>query len=94
MCASAAVASAQEGRRVAVTLDDGPVVGAGQDLPTFQRVSAGLIESLQAESVPATIFLNERQLNIQGQRDARTAVAASGWMPGSIWGITPIRIRA
>ena len=40
----------------------------------FQRVSNGLIASLQAEKVPATIFMNERQLNVPGQRDGRAAV--------------------
>jgi peptidoglycan/xylan/chitin deacetylase (PgdA/CDA1 family) len=61
-------------RRVAVTIDDGPVVGEMTDLPGFQRVSAGLIGSLRAGRVPATIFINERQLNVPGQRDARAAV--------------------
>ncbi len=44
------------------------------DLGAFQRVSNGLIASLQAEKVPATIFINERQLNVPGQRDGRAAV--------------------
>jgi peptidoglycan/xylan/chitin deacetylase (PgdA/CDA1 family) len=61
-------------RRVAVTIDDGPVVGEMKDLANFQRISAGLIGSLQAGNVPATIFINERQLNVPGQRDARAAV--------------------
>ena len=61
-------------RRVAITIDDGPVVGEMTDLVRFQRVSAGLIGSLAAERVPATIFVNERQLNVAGQRDARAAV--------------------
>jgi peptidoglycan/xylan/chitin deacetylase (PgdA/CDA1 family) len=65
---------AQALRRVAVTIDDGPVVGDMGDLARFQRISAGLIGSLSAERVPATIFINERQLNVPGQRDARTAV--------------------
>jgi peptidoglycan/xylan/chitin deacetylase (PgdA/CDA1 family) len=62
------------GRRVAITIDDGPVVGAMSDLEFFQRVSTGLIGSLKAEQVPATIFINERQLNVQGQRDARAEI--------------------
>ena len=62
------------GRRVAITIDDGPVVNEMRDLTNFQQISAGLIESLQAEKVPATIFINERQLNVQGQRDGRAAV--------------------
>jgi peptidoglycan/xylan/chitin deacetylase (PgdA/CDA1 family) len=65
---------AQPGRRVAVTIDDGPVVGEMEDLGRFQRISNGLIGSLTAEQVPATIFINERQLNVPGQRDARAAV--------------------
>ncbi len=65
---------AQPARRVAITVDDGPVVGEMGDLGRFQRISNGLIGSLTAEKVPATIFINERQLNVPGQRDARAAV--------------------
>jgi len=76
-----------QGRRVAITIDDGPVVGEMRDLGNFQRISAGLIGSLAAEKVPATIFINERQLNVQGQRDARVAVleqwVASGFDLGN-----------
>jgi peptidoglycan/xylan/chitin deacetylase (PgdA/CDA1 family) len=61
-------------RRVAITIDDGPVVNEMQDPANFERVSMGLIGALHAEQVPATIFINERQLNVQGQRDARVAV--------------------
>jgi peptidoglycan/xylan/chitin deacetylase (PgdA/CDA1 family) len=66
-------------RRVAITIDDGPVVGEMKDLANFQRISAGLTGSLQAEKVPATIFINERQLNVPGQRDARVA-ALEAWL--------------
>lgn len=66
--------TAAPGRRVAITIDDGPVVGEMRDLGNFERISAGLIGSLQAEQVPATIFINERQLNVRGQRDGRVAV--------------------
>ncbi len=69
----------QDSPRVAVTLDDGPAVGELKDLERFQRISAALLSSLQAEKVPATIFINERQLNVQGQRDARVAVLAN-WL--------------
>jgi peptidoglycan/xylan/chitin deacetylase (PgdA/CDA1 family) len=68
------VAQSPPQRRVAITIDDGPVVGEMTDLARFQRISAGLIGSLSAEKVPATIFINERQLNVPGQRDARAAV--------------------
>jgi peptidoglycan/xylan/chitin deacetylase (PgdA/CDA1 family) len=75
-------ASAQapaNGRRIAITLDDGPVVGELKDLERFQRIAAALLGSLQAEKIPATIFINERQLNVEGQRDARVAVLAN-WL--------------
>jgi peptidoglycan/xylan/chitin deacetylase (PgdA/CDA1 family) len=68
-------------RRIAITLDDGPSVedpnAPGvpmKDLATAQRVAAGLMAALQAEKAPATIFVNEGQLNMPGQRDARAAV--------------------
>jgi peptidoglycan/xylan/chitin deacetylase (PgdA/CDA1 family) len=75
---AAAQAPAHE-RRVAITIDDGPVVNELKDLANFQRISTGLMGSLQAEKVPATIFINERQLNVQGQRDGRAAILAE-WL--------------
>ena len=61
-------------RHVAITIDDGPVVNEMTDLGNFQRITNGLIGSFQIEKVPVTIFVNERQLNVPGQRDARAAV--------------------
>lgn len=61
-------------RRVAITIDDGPVVNELTDLGNFQRITNGLVGSFQAERVPVAIFINERQLNVPGQRDARAAV--------------------
>jgi len=78
LCPASAQAPAS-GRRVAITIDDGPVVDELKDLERFQRISAGLLGSLQAEKVPATIFINERELNVQGQRDGRAAVLAN-WL--------------
>ena len=66
--------SPHSGRRVAITIDDGPVVNEMSDLGNFQRITNGLIGSFQVEKVPVTIFVNEAQLNVPGQRDARAAV--------------------
>ena len=68
------LAQAPADRRVAITIDDGPVVGELKDLGRFQRITNGLIGTLQAEKVPVTMFVNEAQLNVPGQRDARAAV--------------------
>ena len=74
-CAFAALgAQAPIGRRVAITIDDGPVVNEMTDLGNFQRITNGLIGSFQVEKVPVIMFLNERQLNVPGQRDARANV--------------------
>src|SRR3954452_18179246 len=66
-------------RSVAITIDDGPAVNEGKDLGNFQRIARGLLSALEIEKVPATIFINERQLNVQGQRDGRAAVLAQ-WL--------------
>jgi peptidoglycan/xylan/chitin deacetylase (PgdA/CDA1 family) len=63
-------------RNVAITIDDGPAVNELKDLGNFQRIARGLLTSLEAEKVPATIFINERQLNVPSQRDGRAAVLA------------------
>ena len=73
---ASALAQTQPDRRVAITIDDGPVVGDRQDLSRFRRISAGLLAPLKSADVPATIFINERQLNVEGQRDARAEVLA------------------
>jgi peptidoglycan/xylan/chitin deacetylase (PgdA/CDA1 family) len=67
-------AQAPAGRRVSITIDDGPVVNEMTDLGNFQRITNGLVGSFQIEKVPVTLFINERQLNVPGQRDARVAV--------------------
>jgi peptidoglycan/xylan/chitin deacetylase (PgdA/CDA1 family) len=72
--ATVSAQSPQPGRRVAITIDDGPVVNEMTDLGRFQRITNGLIGSFQAEKVPVTMFVNEVQLNVPGQRDSRAAV--------------------
>lgn len=66
--------TSQTSRRVAITIDDGPVVNEMTDLGHFQRITNGLVGSFQAEKVPVTMFVNEVQLNVPGQRDSRAAV--------------------
>ena len=70
VCLGAQTSSA---RKVAITIDDCPVVNEMTDLGNFQRITNGLIGSFQVEKVPVTTFINERQLNVPGQRDARVA---------------------
>ncbi len=69
--APAAQADGSQTKKVAVTIDDGPVSGAGNDLDAFIRISRGLREAFVTEKVPGIVFINERQLQVDGQRDAR-----------------------
>jgi peptidoglycan/xylan/chitin deacetylase (PgdA/CDA1 family) len=68
--------TAPHARSVAITIDDGPAVNEMKDLGNFTRIARGLLSSLEAEKAPATIFINERQINVAGQRDGRAAVLA------------------
>lgn len=61
-------------RKVAVTIDDGPATGPDEDLAAYVKLSDALREAFAAEQVPAIMFVNERQLNLDGQRDARVAL--------------------
>jgi peptidoglycan/xylan/chitin deacetylase (PgdA/CDA1 family) len=61
-------------RRIAVTIDDGPATGTGRDLESFLRIANALRETFVSEKVPAIMFVNERQLHVDGQRDARVDV--------------------
>jgi peptidoglycan/xylan/chitin deacetylase (PgdA/CDA1 family) len=65
---------AAHGRRIAVTIDDGPATGTGDDLEAFLRIANALRETFVAEKIPAIMFVNERQLQVDGQRDARVDV--------------------
>lgn len=73
-------ANESNGRKVAITIDDGPVAGGARQYDPlrgatdFVRVSKALRESFVAERVPVTMFVNEWQLNVPGQRDARVRV--------------------
>jgi peptidoglycan/xylan/chitin deacetylase (PgdA/CDA1 family) len=70
---SAAQAPVQT-RKVAITIDDGPAVGTGRNLDAFLKVANALREGFIAEKVPAIMFINERQLHVEGERDRRVEV--------------------
>jgi peptidoglycan/xylan/chitin deacetylase (PgdA/CDA1 family) len=61
-------------RKIAITIDDGPATGPNRELEPYIKISDALREAFVAEKVPAIMFVNERQLNLDGQRDARVAL--------------------
>lgn len=70
-------------RQVAVTIDDGPATGVNSDLEMFVRVSSGIRDAFVAEKVPAIMFVNEQQLNVDGQRDDRVKVM-DAWLAAGL----------
>jgi peptidoglycan/xylan/chitin deacetylase (PgdA/CDA1 family) len=70
-------------RSVVITIDDGPVTGAMEGLDAFTRIARGLREAFVAEGVPAIMFINERQLHVDGERDARVRVVQE-WLDAGL----------
>lgn len=70
-------------RKIAVTIDDGPATGPGRELEPFLKISHALREIFVAEKVPAIMFVNERQLHVDGQRDARIG-ALHRWLDAGL----------
>lgn len=60
-------------RTIALTVDDLPV-GRSHGLAHMQRVTRDLVGQIVAAGVPATGFVNEGKLDVDGERAARTAL--------------------
>ncbi|PAP78675.1 hypothetical protein BSZ37_06630 [Rubrivirga marina] len=58
---------------MALTVDDLPV-GRGHPLAWQQRVTRDLVRQITEAGVPATGFVNEGKLDVEGERDDRTAL--------------------
>lgn len=69
-----AAAAPPSPKKLAITIDDGPAIGPGDDLDAFISISGRIREAFVAEDVPAIMFVNEQQLHISGQRDDRVRV--------------------
>lgn len=70
-------------RTIAVTIDDGPASVTGRELAPYLRIADALREAFVAEQVPAIMFVNERQLHVDGQRDARVG-ALQRWVEAGL----------
>ena len=65
-------------RTIAITLDDLPGTGA-RTLPALVEMNRRVLAALQAAKVPAIGFVNERGVQVEGERDARAAILR-GWL--------------
>ena len=70
-------------RKIAITIDDGPAVGVGRDVEAFLKVANAIRETFVAEKVPAIMFVNEHQLNVEGERDKRVEVVRK-WLEAGL----------
>jgi len=63
-------------RRVAVTFDDLPFTGDGGKtaLSELREYTAKLLSTFAAHKIPAIGFVNERKLQLNGEREARAAL--------------------
>jgi peptidoglycan-N-acetylglucosamine deacetylase len=71
-------------RRMAITFDDLPYVAG--DLPSAQRGTKEILRALRTHRVPAVAFVNEGQLLIVGEVDARIALLQQWVDAGMILG--------
>ncbi len=74
MALLSALAPAQTSRRIALTFDDLPGVSQQSSLAVLDDINARLLATLRIERVPAVGFVNERGLDVDGERDARIAI--------------------
>ncbi|MCC6294789.1 MAG: polysaccharide deacetylase family protein [Bryobacterales bacterium] len=61
-------------RTVAITIDDLPFVSRDRSLAVAREGTVRLVDALRRERVPATAFVNESKVQVEGERDARVAL--------------------
>ena len=71
---AATLAPAQPVRRIALTFDDLPGISQRSSLAVLDDINTRLLATLRIERVPAVGFVNERGLDVQGEREARVAI--------------------
>ena len=79
----AGLAPAQPVRRMALTFDDLPGVSQRTSLAVLDDINTRLLATLRIERVPAVGFVNERGLDVPGERDARLALLRQ-WVTGAL----------
>jgi peptidoglycan/xylan/chitin deacetylase (PgdA/CDA1 family) len=89
ICLVASASGQTPTRTIAVTIDDLPYVRMGDAayLTSAEPATAKILSTLKKYKVPAVGFVNERQLEYENQREARTALLRawieSGMMLGN-----------
>ena len=81
-------------RHIAITFDDLPGVSQRSTVANLDDINTRLLATLRIERVPAVGFVNERGVDVEGERDAahrnsRSAGSTRTWS----WATTPTRIQ-
>jgi peptidoglycan/xylan/chitin deacetylase (PgdA/CDA1 family) len=71
-------------RRVAVTIDDLPVVSRRQELAHLRRITDNLIRQLKADNIPAIGFVNENKLFVDGKLDSGRVELLESWLAAGL----------
>ncbi|MEO8027669.1 MAG: polysaccharide deacetylase family protein, partial [Bryobacteraceae bacterium] len=61
-------------KRIAITIDDLPYAGVSRTLDTARSANQRMLSALKDAKAPAIGFVNEKWVQVQGERDARTAI--------------------
>jgi peptidoglycan/xylan/chitin deacetylase (PgdA/CDA1 family) len=61
-------------RHIVITFDDLPGVSQRSTVASLDEINARLLATLRIERVPVVGFVNERSVDVEGERDARTAI--------------------
>lgn len=70
-------------REVAVTIDDLPLNGPSFDVKRLQQMTSKILQAIKLHQVPVVGFVNESQLYVAGETDARVAILKS-WVDGGV----------
>jgi peptidoglycan/xylan/chitin deacetylase (PgdA/CDA1 family) len=70
-------------RKIVITVDDIPGRLEKPTLRQFQDINRRIVAALKAEKVPAIGFVNERFLQIDGERDQRVRILRT-WVDGGL----------
>jgi peptidoglycan-N-acetylglucosamine deacetylase len=84
LCLGFSVAQAQTPRyEVSVTIDDLPLNGPSFEVKRLQEMTGKLLRAIKKHEVPAVGFVNESQLYVAGEIDARIAILKS-WVEAGV----------
>jgi peptidoglycan/xylan/chitin deacetylase (PgdA/CDA1 family) len=84
ICSAGLVAAQKAERRVAVTIDDLPVVSTRRDLKTRQEITKNLLGHVTKAKVPAIGFVNENKLYREEKRVAAEVDLLRAWLDAGL----------